>query len=120
MTETNPDTPGQQVVLVKVADPDTRLAPMMTGVVDHVDDAGTVHVRWDHDGHVFGLIPGVDQWRALHPRWQATPLVEVKFCPHCKQHKPVEDFALRRKGGRTRQGWCRDCINETKKEARRG
>lgn len=116
----NPTTPGQAVVLVKVADAHTRLEPMATGVVDHVDGAGTVHIRWDPDGHVLGLIPGADEWRELHPRWQATPLVEVKFCPHCKRIKPVEEFALRNRGKTKRQSWCRDCINGTKKEAPRG
>lgn len=33
----------------------TDLQPGTLGTVDHVDDAGTVHVRWD-SGHRLGLV----------------------------------------------------------------
>lgn len=69
---------GAHVVLVSVADPYTRLGESATGIVRAVDDAGTVHVAWDPDGHLFGLIPGVDRWRRLHPRWYDAPMEGVK------------------------------------------
>jgi len=33
-----------------------RLTPGATGTVAHVDDLGTIHVRWD-DGHSLGIVP---------------------------------------------------------------
>lgn len=54
-----------------------------------------------------------------HGRWNGTdsPMHETKFCPHCREQKPVEDFARRRRGSEDRQGWCRECINESRREA---
>lgn len=72
----NPTDAGAHIALVSVADPYTRLEPNATGVVESVDDAGTVHVAWD-DGSTLGLIPGVDCWRRIHPRWLPTPMREV-------------------------------------------
>jgi hypothetical protein len=36
-------------------DPYTTLKPGTFGTVEHVDDAGTIHVLWD-DGHRLGLV----------------------------------------------------------------
>ncbi|UXW85096.1 DUF4314 domain-containing protein [Microbacterium azadirachtae] len=71
----NPSDPGAQIALVSTMDPYTRLEPNSTGEVLFVDDAGTVHVAWD-DGSTLGLIPGVDRWRRMHPRWLPTPMRE--------------------------------------------
>ena len=81
MTDANPSTPGDHIVLVHVADPHTRLGENHTGVVVEVDDAGTVHIAWDPDGHALGLIPGVDQWRLVHPRWWDAPMVQTYPAP---------------------------------------
>lgn len=70
--------PGDYVVLIATTDPYTRLTPGDTGVIRFVDDLGTFHVDWDPDGHMLGLVPGVDVWRRLHPRWLANPMEEVK------------------------------------------
>lgn len=72
----NPTDAGAHIALVSVADPHTRLEPNDTGEVLFVDDAGTVHVAWDN-GSTLGLIPGVDHWRRIHPRWLPTPMREV-------------------------------------------
>lgn len=71
-------SPGDQVVLVGTTDPYTRLTEGDTGVVRFVDDLGTVHVAWDPDGHMLGLVPGVDVWRELGPQWRPAHLEEVK------------------------------------------
>lgn len=34
------------------------------GIIFHVDDAGTIHVKWD-DGSFLGVIPGVDEYSIL-------------------------------------------------------
>lgn len=56
--------PGQRVRLIRTTDPYTRLLPGDEGTVDHVDNAGTVHVRWDN-GSNLGLIPGEDMWETF-------------------------------------------------------
>lgn len=61
--------PGDHITLVSTTDEYTRLRAGDTGVVVSVDDLGTFHVSWDPDGHILGLVPGVDVWRPLHPRW---------------------------------------------------
>lgn len=57
--------------------------------------------------------------REEHGRWDDTdsPMRETKFCPHCHQYRPVDEFARQRKNSATRQSWCRDCINATRREA---
>lgn len=50
--------------LIRTTDPYTRLLPGDEGTVDHVDNAGTVHVRWDN-GSNLGLIPGEDMWETF-------------------------------------------------------
>ena len=54
-----------------------------------------------------------------HGRWNGTdsPSYESKFCAHCQQQRPIADFARRRKGSDARQGWCRECVNATRREA---
>ena len=51
--------PGVRVRLLRMEDPYTKLAPGATGSVDSVDDAGTIHVRWDC-GSTLGVVYGVD------------------------------------------------------------
>ena len=34
------------------------------GIVSYVDDAGTLHVRWEN-GSMLGLVPGKDKFRIL-------------------------------------------------------
>lgn len=99
--------------------PYTRLTPGDAGVVRFVDDLGTVHVDWEPDGHTLGLVPGVDVGRELHQRWWDAPMGESKFCPHCKQQRPIDDFALRNQGRASRQSWCRTCIAEANRTRRK-
>lgn len=57
---------GTRVELVSLGQPDqwTRLVPGDQGNVVYVDDADTVHVRWD-SGSSLGLIRGVDQFKVV-------------------------------------------------------
>lgn len=55
MERTSRYEPGQRVELVRHSDPDSPLAIGATGVVTHVDDLGTVHVRWG-DGSTLGIV----------------------------------------------------------------
>ncbi len=70
-TELCPEVePGDHVVFISTTDDYARLRTNDTGIVRFVDDLGTVHVAWDPDGHTLGLVPEVDVWRLLHPRWR--------------------------------------------------
>ena len=37
------------------------------GIVDHVDDAGTIHMIWEN-GSSLGLIEGEDKFEVLNPK----------------------------------------------------
>lgn len=52
---------GKRVVLVSTTDRYTELRAGDEGVVDHIDDIGTVFVKWDN-GSSLGLIQGEDLW----------------------------------------------------------
>lgn len=60
-------TPGQRVKLVRFStdssayDDNDHVPAGTLGSIDHVDDAGTIHVRWDN-GCRLGLLPDVDRW----------------------------------------------------------
>ena len=81
-----PMTPGERMYLVSTTDEHTRLQPRATGTVLHVDDAGTVHVRFD-TGETLGLILGADVWRPLHPRWDPTPMQRVTVTAEARRER---------------------------------
>lgn len=53
---------GTAVELLALHDPYRTLTPGLRGVVDAVDDIGTLHVEWK-DAGTFGVVPGVDDVR---------------------------------------------------------
>lgn len=55
---------GTRVALVSMSDPYSRLQPGDRGTVTHVDDTGTVFVRWDC-GSGLGVVYGEDRIRIL-------------------------------------------------------
>ena len=55
---------GTRVELVSMEDPYSRLPEGTRGMVDAVDDIGTIHVRWDN-GSGLGIVPGVDMVRKV-------------------------------------------------------
>ncbi|HZX07207.1 DUF4314 domain-containing protein [Kribbella sp.] len=58
---------GSRVRLLKLAaDAASLRQPGDTGSVTFVDDLGTVHVKWDDDGGMLGLIPGLDAWEVIN------------------------------------------------------
>ena len=65
MSITNPNIyfPGDRVVCIYMDDP-RPVPPGTHGTVEHVDDAGQIHVRWD-TGSGLALVPGVDKFRHL-------------------------------------------------------
>lgn len=55
---------GTRVALVRMDDPYSKLNPGDKGTVRNVDDAGTIHVRWDC-GSGLGVAYGEDSCRKL-------------------------------------------------------
>ncbi len=55
---------GTRVELICMDDPWSKLKPGDRGTVVDVDDAGTVHCRWD-TGSGLGLVYGEDQFRKI-------------------------------------------------------
>ena len=56
---------GCRVELTMMSDPyNTRLCPGEKGTVMHVDDIGTIHVRWDC-GSSLGVVYGEDSCRRI-------------------------------------------------------
>ena len=55
--------PGTRLELISMDDPQA-IPPGSRGTVDHVDDMGTIHMRWDC-GRSLGLVPGEDSFRVL-------------------------------------------------------
>lgn len=53
---------GKRVTLLRTSDPYTDLKAGDEGVVDYIDDMGTVFVKWDN-GSSLGLIEGEDLWQ---------------------------------------------------------
>jgi hypothetical protein len=53
---------GKRIELVSCQDPYTTLTPGIQGVVDHIDNTGTIFVNWEN-GSCLGLIPGIDKWK---------------------------------------------------------
>ena len=58
--------PGTRIELERMVD--AYAVPSGTrGTVDHTDDAGQLHMRWDN-GRTLAAIPGVDSFRKLTPQ----------------------------------------------------
>lgn len=55
---------GTRVQLVKMNDSYANLSAGMKGIVDSVDDCGTIHVIWD-DGHRLGVVYGEDECKIV-------------------------------------------------------
>lgn len=55
---------GTCIELIYMDDPYAKLPPRTPGVVEIVDDIGTIHVNWDN-GSTLGLVPGIDRFRKV-------------------------------------------------------
>jgi len=55
---------GRKVELISTTDDYTKLEPGSIGIVNFIDDNGTVFINWEN-GSRLGLIPGVDKWRYI-------------------------------------------------------
>ncbi len=59
-----PSLVGRRIRLEDTSDPYTTLTPGAEGIINHVDDLGTLHVNWDN-GSTLGLVPGEDSYTLL-------------------------------------------------------
>ena len=77
---------GKRVRLDYMDDVFTDLKPGDEGVVNHVDDLGTLHVHWDK-GSRLGLVPDEDRWTVLPGECDCVasemkrPIGHVPGCP---------------------------------------
>jgi hypothetical protein len=55
---------GKRIELISTSDAYTNLEPGDKGVVECIDDTGTIFVIWDR-GSTLGMIPGEDMYRFL-------------------------------------------------------
>ena len=55
---------GKKIELILCTDEFTALTPGTQGIINYVDDTGTVFVDWDN-GSSLGLIPGIDKWKFI-------------------------------------------------------
>lgn len=55
---------GTRIELIRMDDPWSSLKAGDRGTVEMVDDAGTIHMRWD-SGSGLGLVPGEDAFRVV-------------------------------------------------------
>lgn len=55
---------GTRIELVQMEDPYAPVESGMQGTVKNVDDAGTLHMKWDN-GRTLGIVPGEDQFKVI-------------------------------------------------------
>lgn len=56
---------GKRVRLLFMPDDPCPIEPGTIGTVDHIDDIGTVFIKWDN-GRSLGLVPGIDSWEYIN------------------------------------------------------
>ncbi|MBN2882066.1 MAG: DUF4314 domain-containing protein [Clostridia bacterium] len=55
---------GTRVELIGMDDPYAPIESGTQGTVEIVDDAGTLHMKWDN-GRTLGIVPGEDQFKVI-------------------------------------------------------
>ena len=65
--------PGTRIRLNSMNDPYAPVTPGTEGIVDLVDDAGQLHMKWDN-GRTLALIPGEDSFTVLPPKLETLKL----------------------------------------------
>ena len=74
--------PGTRILLLGMDDPHHPVPPGTRGTVDHVDDGGNIHMKWDN-GRTLSLCSDADSFRTL----TAAELAEEQ----AQQENPTED-----------------------------
>ena len=55
---------GTRIELICMDDPHSPIESGMQGTIECVDDAGTLHMKWDN-GRTLGIVPGEDQFKVI-------------------------------------------------------
>lgn len=55
---------GTRIELISMCDPFSPIYPGTKGTVVHVDDMGTIHMKWDN-GRTLGLLPYEDSFKII-------------------------------------------------------
>lgn len=58
---------GTKIKSISMDDPYHPVPTGTIGIVDYVDDAGTIHMQWEN-GSSLGLIEGQDQFEVIKPK----------------------------------------------------
>lgn len=58
--------PGTRIELIAMNDPYDPVPSGTRGTVEHIDDDGQLHMKWDN-GRTLAAVPGVDSFRKLTP-----------------------------------------------------
>ncbi len=69
--------PGTRIECLSMADPWSPIPEGTKGTVTSVDDAGTIHMRWDN-GRTLGLIVGEDAFRIIEQAPAAVVFIDSK------------------------------------------
>lgn len=65
--------PGTRIRLNSMSDPYSPVPPGTEGVVELVDDAGSIHMKWNN-GRTLAIIPGEDSFTVLPPKLETLNL----------------------------------------------
>ena len=65
--------PGTRIRLNSMHDPYAPITPGTEGIVDVVDDAGSIHMKWDN-GRTLAIVPGEDSFTVLPPKLETLKL----------------------------------------------
>lgn len=81
---------GRRVLCIKMND-EYSVPSGTKGTIDHVDDIGTIHVKWDN-GSTLGLVPNEDMYEVLDKSCQNglyrdCHLFYHNFCKGCPMFK---------------------------------
>lgn len=69
--------PGTRIKCISMCDPWSPVIPGTRGTVTSVDDAGTIHMKWDN-GRTLGLIPGEDLFKVIEEAPAAVVFIDSK------------------------------------------
>ena len=55
---------GTRIELIHMDDPYVPIESGMRGIINFIDDAGNLHMKWDN-GRTLAIVPGEDQFKVI-------------------------------------------------------
>lgn len=80
--------PGTRIELIFMDDPHAPVPSGTRGTVVHVDDASTIHMKWDN-GRTLGVVPGEDSFRKLTAEEMAEEQAEKESIDEDEDESPT-------------------------------